>query len=64
VGAHDGIRVLFVGFVSYWAGLDLGYGAYPLACGDEYSLTRPIRSRAAEERAAPEPGDPPHWLGL
>jgi hypothetical protein len=63
-GADEGIRVLFVGFTSYWAGLDLGFGAYPLACGAEYSLIRPIRSRPTEARTAPEPGDPPHWLGL
>jgi hypothetical protein len=60
----DAIGVLLTGFLSYWAGLDAAFAAYPLARGEHYSLTGPIRSPSADQIASDEKLDPPHWMGL
>ncbi len=45
-----------VGFLAYWAGLDVGFAAWPLARGEPYSFRRSIRPEPAaepgEDRAA------------
>jgi len=41
----------FVGFLAYWAGLDVGFAAWPLARGEHYSFLRPIRPEAAPEQS-------------
>jgi len=42
-GADGAIHVVFCGLLSYWAGLDLGFGAGPLVEGRDYSPNRPIQ---------------------
>jgi hypothetical protein len=34
--------IALVGFLSYWAGLDVAFGGWPLARGEPYSFLRPI----------------------
>ena len=41
-GAWPLTLVALVGFLSYWAALDVVFGAWPLACGEPYSISRPI----------------------
>jgi hypothetical protein len=43
--------VTLVGFVSYWAGLDVAFGAWPLARGELYAFLRPIPVEEKEENA-------------
>jgi hypothetical protein len=63
--AHDdAIGVLLTGLLSYWAGLDAAFAAYPLARGEHYSFTGPIRSTPGDRSAFDEKPDPPHWMGL
>ena len=41
--------VALVGFLSYWAGLDVAFGAWPLARGEAYSFLRPIPVETEDE---------------
>ena len=36
-GHDDVVGVVVAGFLGYWAGLDLGFGIWPLICGRHYS---------------------------
>jgi hypothetical protein len=63
-GRDDLVGVLFAGLAGYWAGLDLAFGAWPLACGAKYSLTRPIPQPSPETDDVAGAQDPPHWTGL
>jgi hypothetical protein len=40
-----------VGFLSYWAGLDVAFGAWPLARGEPYAFLRPIPVEEKEGNA-------------
>ena len=44
--------LVLAGFAAYWAGLDAAVGAWPLARGRHYSLTRLIT--LDRERARPD----------
>jgi hypothetical protein len=61
-GTHEAsgwIGVVFVGFLSYWAGFDIGIGAWPLTCGRHHSFTGPIRLEPEDvDRLGADPGDP------
>lgn len=46
----DPVGVVVTGFLAYWAGLDLAFGAVPLLDGKPYHLSRPVD---------PEPEVPP-----
>ena len=66
-GNPDGIGVVLTAFLSYWAGLDLAFGAWPLVRGHPYSFTGPIDPPAGttpEEDEDNELADPPPWMGL
>ncbi len=43
--------IALVGILSYWAGLDAAFGAWPLACGAPYSFSRPIPVEEREQDA-------------
>jgi hypothetical protein len=63
-GNPDPIGVVLTALLSYWAGLDLAFGAWPLVRGQPYSFTgwidQPVEAGPDEE----EPTDPPPWMGL
>jgi hypothetical protein len=59
LGFDDVLTVVYTAFASYWAGLDIAFGAYPLMEGRHYSFRGPIRSRTR----LPEPRDLSPWLG-
>ena len=58
------VGVLFTGFLAYWAGVDAALAAYPLARGEHYSFTGPIRAEQSGASDSDGSGDPPHWMGL
>jgi hypothetical protein len=41
--------IVLNGFLAYWAGVDLGFAAWPLARGEPYSFRRPIRPDESPE---------------
>jgi len=66
-GNSDAIGVVLVAFLSYWAGLDLAFGAWPLARGQSYSFTGAIDppvEATPEDEENDELADPPPWMGL
>ena len=64
-GSADPIGVVLTGFLSYWAGLDLAFGAWPLVRGQPYSLTGSIDQPVeADPEADDDAADPPPWMGL
>ena len=66
-GKEDAIGVVLTAFLSYWAGLDLAFGAWPLVRGHPYSFTGSIDppvGATREEDEDDELADPPPWMGL
>jgi hypothetical protein len=49
MGKRGAVGVAVTGFLAYWAGLDLAFGAVPLMEGKSYAFDRPLD---------PEPSDP------
>jgi len=54
-GAWAVSLVALIGFLAYWAGLDIAFGAWPLASGEPYAFFRPIPVEPHE----PDPDDDP-----
>lgn len=63
-GRPDPIGVVLTAFLSYWAGLDLAFGAWPLVGGAPYSFSGSIDQPEEADPAVEEPCDPPPWMGL
>lgn len=60
LGQRGPIGVVTTGFLAYWAGLDLAFGAVPLMEGKSYRLLRPLDPERAPPAVA-EPGWVPPW---
>lgn len=50
VGERGPVGVVATAFLSYWAGLDVAFGAVPLMEGESYAFTRPLDPDDADER--------------
>lgn len=59
VGERGPAGVVFTAFLSYWAGMDLAYGAVPMIDGRPYSLTRGL---PAEEEGRGEEQPRGGWV--
>jgi hypothetical protein len=61
----DPIGIVTTAFLSYWAGLDLAFAAWPLVRGEPYSLTGSIDTAVeSDAETEDEAADPPRWMGL
>jgi hypothetical protein len=60
IGCHDQIGVVFTAFMSYWAGFDIVFGAYPLMEGRHWSFRGPIRPEGQRDD---RPRSLSPWLG-
>lgn len=49
VGERGPVGVVATAFLSYWAGLDVAFGAVPLMEGRSYSFTRPLEPDEEDE---------------
>ena len=62
LGRDDVIGVVVTGFLAYWTGLDLAFGAWPLMTGRSYRFTRGIdQPPAAEDPLESDAGRTPPW---
>ena len=50
VGERGPVGVVATAFLSYWAGLDVAFGAVPLIEGESYAFARPLDPTDADER--------------
>jgi hypothetical protein len=64
-GNPDAIGVVLTAFLSYWAGLDLAFGAWPLVRGEPYCLTGSIDPPSEEAAGSDDQlAEPPSWMGV
>ena len=61
LGRDDVIGVVVTGFLAYWAGLDLAFGAWPLMTGRSYRFTSGIDPPAEEDPLESDAGWTPPW---
>lgn len=52
VGERGPVGVVATAFLSYWAGLDVAFGAIPLMEGESYAFARPLDPDGADERSS------------
>ncbi len=45
VGERGPVGIVATAFLSYWAGLDVAFGALPLMEGSDYAFSRPLEPR-------------------
>lgn len=60
LGGRGSIGVVVTGFLAYWAGLDLAFGAVPMMEGRSYRFERPLDPEPDTLRRLAEPDD--RWV--
>lgn len=61
LGMRGAVGVAVSGFLSYWAGLDLAFGALPLLEGKDYRFARPLEPPPPPATRRVDPGWLPPW---
>jgi hypothetical protein len=58
-GCDDSVGVVVAGFFAYWAGLDVGFAAWPLMHARPYRFDRPVDGDPPHDERSPVGGVPP-----